>query len=266
MKVYISLFIALLFIFSLVSINRSFTQDVAIFYDANIPVLGINDGPGFAGLLVDELKKKNIMAEIVDSKGLADYMKANPTGIMLVSQGLFPGTIFANKGKDDLVYSWLRGGGIGGFAGDYPFYYWDNTANVAAGGGQQKIFGVTVTNSSTANVEPTELGKKYIPSLQKQWTSNRPVGLAVLQNSGFEFESYADDKANSDPVAYRTKDMKGWFINFHTSCCGVACPANGQMAKEYAELISNRFIDKSKLNVEPLDKLSVSWGQLKYWR
>jgi len=261
MKVYI--FLSFL---AFVLISFSFAQNVAIFYDANLPVLGINDGAGFANLLVDELKKKNITADIVDSKGLADYMKANPTGIMLVSQGIFPGTIFANKGKDDLVHSWLRGGGIGGFVGDYPFYYWDNTNNVAAGGGQQKIFGVTVTNGSTANVEPTELGKKYIPSLQKQWTTNRPAGLAVLQNNGFEFESYADDKTNADPIAYRTKDMKGWFINFHTSCCGVACPPNAQMAKEYAELISNRFLDKSKLNVEPSNKLSVSWGQLKHWR
>lgn len=250
--------------FCLLLVNGAFCQDVAIFYDANLPVLGINDGPGFANLLVDELKKKNITAEIFDSEGLADYMKANPTGIMLVCQGIFPGTIFANKGKDDLVYSWLRGGGIGGFVGDYPFYYWDNTNNVAADGGQQKIFGVTVTNGTVSNVEPTELGMKYIPSLQKEWTTNRPVGIAVLQNNGFEYESYADDKTNADPIAYRTKDMKGWFINFHTSCCGTACPTNPQMAKEYAELISNRFIDKEKLKaVEPLDKLSMTWGQLK---
>jgi hypothetical protein len=242
----------------------AFAQDVAIFFDAALPVVGLNDGPGFANLLVDNLKKKNIAAEIFDSNGVADYMKANPKGIMLVSQGIFPGTIFANKGKDDLIYTWLRGGGIGGFVGDYPFYYWDNTNNVAADGGQQKIFGVNVTNANVVNVIPTELGKKYMPSL-KEWTSNRPVGLAVLQNNGFVYESYADDKSNSDPVAYQTKDMKGWFINFHTSCCGTNCPANDQMAKEYAELISNRFIDKGKLSIEPLDKLSMTWGSIKTW-
>lgn len=238
----------------------AFAQDVAIFFDAALPVVGLNDGPGFANLLVDQLKKKNIIAEIFDSNGVADYMKANPKGIMLVSQGIFPGTIFANKGKDDLIYTWLRGGGIGGFVGDYPFYYWDNTNNVAGGGGQQKIFGVTVTNGNVVNVIPTELGKKYMPSI-KEWTSNRPVGLAAL-NNGFEFESYADNKADADPVAYRTKDMKGWFINFHTSCCGTNVPGNDQMAKEYAELISNRFITKAKA-VEPMDKLSMTWGQIK---
>ena len=257
--------IFILFIaFCLLLTGSAIAQDVAILFDANLPVVGINDGPGFANLLVDQLNKKNVKAEIVDSEGLADYMKANPTGIMLVCQGIFPGTIFANKGKDDLVYSWLRGGGIGGFVGDYPFYYWDNTNNVAAGGGQQKIFGVNVTNANTAQVEPTELGLKYIPSIQKQWTTNRPVGLAVLQNNGFEYESYADNKTDADPIAYQSKDMKGWFINFHTSCCGTNCPTNDQMAKEYAELISNRFMDKNNLKaVEPGGKLSVTWGELK---
>ena len=240
--------------------NNIMAQDVAIFYDANLPTLGINDGPGFANLLVKELKNKKITAEIVDSVGLADYMKANLKGIFLISQGIFPGTIFANQGKKDLVYSWLREGGIGGFVGDYPFYYWDNTNNVAAGGGQQKVFGVTVTNGTVTQVTPTALGKKYIPSLEK-WATNRPVGLAVLQNNNFEFESYADDGTNADPVAYRTKDMKGWFINFHTSCCGTAVPPNDRMAIEYAELISSRFIETKAVN--PAGKTSVVWGRLK---
>ena len=73
-------------------------QDVAIMYDAALPTLGINDGPGFAALLVDELGARNVTAEIVDSVGLADYMIANPEGIMLVSQGIMPGTIFQAEG------------------------------------------------------------------------------------------------------------------------------------------------------------------------
>ena len=255
-------FYTIVVIFCLLLANVALAQDVAIFYDGSLPALSINNAPGFAELLVQELKKNNIRAGIVDKDELVTYMKANPQGIMLVCQGIFPGTIFANKGKEDLIHSWLRGGGIGGFVGDYPFYYWDNTNNVAAGGGQQKVFGVTVTNGTVSNVKPTELGKKYMPSL-KDWTTNRPVGLAALENNGFEFESYADDGVNADPIAYRTKDMKGWFINFHTSCCGTACPPNEQMAKEYGELIANRFIDKGKLSVKPIDKLGVTWGQLK---
>jgi hypothetical protein len=58
--------------------------------------------------------------------------------------------------------------------------------------------------------------------------------------------------------------MLGWFINFHTSCCGFACPANDQMAKEYAELISNRFASERKIEaVDPAGKVSALWGRLK---
>ncbi len=249
------------FCFSLVS--SVFAQDVAIMYDPALPVLGIGDGAGFANLLVQELEDKGLEAAVVDSDGLLAYMNANPTGIMLVSQGIMPGTIFQSKGKDDPIYNWLREGGIGGFAGDYPFYYWDNTNNAPAGGGQVSVFGRQVTNGTVANVAPTELGLLYIPSLKDEWTSNRPVGLAALTGGNFEFESYADDGTNADPIAYRSEDMEGWFINFHTSCCGTAVPMNDQMAKEYAELISNRFAGDIDKAVDPSAKMTTLWGRLK---
>lgn len=257
-KLLVSLAVFCLFLASWVS-----AQDVAIMFDPALPVLAINDGPGFANLLVEELENAGLDAEIVDSDGLADYMEANPTGIMLVCQGIMPATIFENLGKDDLIYSWLREGGIGGFVGDYPFYYWEAVANVAAGGGQQKIFGVTVTNGNVSVVAPTELGAEFIPSLAEEWTTNRPAGLGVLEANGFEYESYADDGTNADPIAYRSEDMEGWFINFHTSCCGTNVPANAQMAVEYAELISNRFASELTKAVKPSGKMSTLWGKLK---
>ena len=79
-----------------------------------------------AEMMVEELEAKKLTAEIVDSDELAEYMEANPQGIYIITQGNTPGTIFKKEGKKDLVYTWLRGGGIGGFIGDYAFYYyWD---------------------------------------------------------------------------------------------------------------------------------------------
>lgn len=63
------------------------------------------------------------------------------------------------------------------------------------------MFGATVTNGTVTQVEPTDLGKKYIPSLNKKWSSNRPSGLSVLKQNDFEYESYADDGVNADPIA-----------------------------------------------------------------
>ena len=249
----------------------SFGQDVAVVYDAaleNGNVLGTAGlkGIDLADLIIEKLADKKINGEIVDGEGLVEYMNANPKGIYILTQGNTPDTIFQNKGEDDPVYSWLREGGIGGFIGDYPFYYYwnygSNSRVTAAGAGQQKIFGVTVTNANTASVKPTDLGEKYMPSL-KNWVSNRPAGISVLEQNNFEFESYADDGANADPVAYRTDDMEGWFINFHTSCCGTAIPAFEQIATSYAELVANRFPPVSQSAVDPSGKVSVVWGQLK---
>ncbi len=240
-------------------------QDVAVVYDAAIEnggALGVTNPVQLADLIVEELESKKLTAEIVDGDGLVDYMNANPKGIYIITQGNTPDTIFQNKGKDDLVYSWLREGGIGGFIGDYPFYYyWQKGGRItAAGAGQQNVFGVTVTNATVTQVSPTDLGKEYMPSLEK-WTSNRPAGLAVLKANDFEYESYADDGTNADPIAYRSDDMDGWFINFHTSCCGTVIPPNDQIATEYAELISNRFATAQA--VDSTGKLSVVWGKLK---
>jgi len=257
--------IVLTIAFCMLLVNLTFAQNVAIFYDATVQTLGVPNAQEFANLLVEELENKKITAEIVDSDGLAEWMKNNQKGAYLVTQGCTPGTIFKNQGKKDLVYTWLREGGIGGFTGDYAFYYyWDKGARITAGGGgQQSVFGATVTNGTVSQVKPTELGKKYIPSLKK-WQSNRAAGIAVMEANGFEYESYADDGNNADPVAYRTEDMKGWFINFHTSCCGTAVPPNDQMAKEYAELIKNRFIEEIRgKSVDSTGKLSVTWGRLK---
>lgn len=248
----------------------TYGQEVAVVYDAaleNGNVLGAGGlkGIDLADLIVEKLADKKIKGEIVDGEGLVTYMNANPKGIYVLTQGNTPDTIFQNRGGADPVYSWLREGGIGGFIGDYPFYYYWNYGTGArvevTGVGQQKIFGVTVTNSNSASVAPTNLGKKYMPSL-KNWVSNRPVGISVLEQNNFEFESYADDGANADPVAYRTDDMDGWFINFHTSCCNVAIPAFEQIATSYAELIANRFPPESA-SVDPYGKVSVVWGKLK---
>ncbi len=261
-------------IIALTFVSYSYGQDVAVVYDARMEnggglgiAGGVQGAKGLADLIVEKLQDEKLTAEIVDAEGLVEYMEANPKGIYVLIQGNTPDTIFQNKGKDDLVYSWLRDGGIGGFIGDFPFYYyWDFGANnrvTAEGGGQQKIFGVQVTQAQNpaAAVNPTDLGEKYMPSLEK-WTSNRAVSIPILEQNNFEFESYSDNGTHADPIAYRTNDMEGWFINFHTSCCGTAIPPNDQVATEYAELIANRFAPEAQ-SVDPTGKVSIVWGQLK---
>ena len=120
-------------IIALIFTSYSFAQDVAVVYDAKMENgggLGIAGGAagakGLADMIVEKLQDEKLTAEIVDADGLIEYMDANKNGIFVLTQGNTPDTIFQNKGKDDPIYSWLRDGGIGGFIGDYPlYYYWD---------------------------------------------------------------------------------------------------------------------------------------------
>ena len=134
-----------------------------------VAVLAVPNPSQLAEMIVEELEDRKLTAEIVDSDELAAYMKANPKGIYIITQGNTPGTIFKKEGKKDLVYTWLRDGGIGGFIGDYAFYYyWDKGARVtAAGAGQQSVFGATVTNGTVFASQPDGSWEGVYPFSEK---------------------------------------------------------------------------------------------------
>ena len=69
-------------------------QDVAVFYDAAVENgggLAVPNPKQLAEMMVEELEAKKLTAEIVDSDELAEYMKANPQGIYIITQGNTPG-------------------------------------------------------------------------------------------------------------------------------------------------------------------------------
>jgi len=86
----------------LICTSYTFGQDVAVFYDAAVENgggLAVPNPKQLAEMIVDELDKKKLTAEIVDSDELAEYMKANPQRIYIITQGNTPGTIFKKEGK-----------------------------------------------------------------------------------------------------------------------------------------------------------------------
>ena len=94
----------------LIFTGYTFGQDVAVFYDAAVENgggLAVPNPKQLAEMMVEELEAKKLTAEIVDSDELAAYMKANPQGIYIITQGNTPGTIFKKEGKKDLVYTYV---------------------------------------------------------------------------------------------------------------------------------------------------------------
>lgn len=236
-----------------------FAQEVAVYYDQAKGNAWIDPGQ-LVPAIEKAFKAKGIKYSITDAETLAAYMGANKEGIVVMTMGIAPAEIFKNQGEKDLVRQWLFDGGVMFWTGDWPFYYWDTPANCPAAQGEVSVFGASVTQSSGppgAAMEPTELGKKLIPSI-KASPSSRPVSLALLNSSRFEFESYSDNKSVADPIAFRAPKMNGWFVNFHT------WPENitlDQVAVEMAELILNRFqVTKA---VDNTGKLSTRWGGIK---
>ena len=65
----------------LICTSYALGQDVAVFYDAAVENgggLAVPNPDQLAEMMVEELEAKKLTAEIVDSDGLAEYMKANP--------------------------------------------------------------------------------------------------------------------------------------------------------------------------------------------
>ncbi len=234
-------------------------QEVAVYYDAAKGSAWI-DPAGYVRAIEPAFKEAGVAYKIVTAKELEAYMNANKEGIAIITMGIAPGEIFKNQGEKDLARTWLFDGGIMFWSGDWPFYYWDVPANCPAAAGEVSVFGVSVTQGAGppgASMEPTDLGKKLIPSM-KEHPSSRPVSLGILNSSKFEFESYADNKSQADPIAFRAPKMLGWFVNFYTWPEGVGLD---QISKQMAELLQNRFtITKA---VDRMGKLAVMWGSIK---
>jgi len=203
--------------------------------------------------------KKGVPYKIVKAPELEEYMKANKTGIVIMTTGIAPGEIFKNQGNKDLVHTWLFDGGIMFWTGDWPFYYWDAPANCPGSAGEVSVFGNVITVSvASVKLEPTDIGKKLIPSI-KAHTANRPISLTTLKNNNYEYESYAEDGVNADPISLRAPKMKGWFVNIHT------WPENetyDDIATQMAELLKNKFLT-AKIAVSPIGRLTSTWGNIK---
>jgi len=246
----------ILFVSIICAYGSVIAQDVAVYKDKEPAWI---DPAQMVAAIEPAFQAKGIDYKVVKAPELVTYMKANKTGIVIMTTGIAPSDIFKNQGDKDLVNTWLKDGGVMFWTGDWPFYYFDAPANCPAAAGEISVFGVTITaGPGSINMIPTEVGEKLMPSL-KEHTSQRPIMLGTLESNKFNYESYADDgKTYADPIALQTAKMTGWFVNFHT------WPENEDLktiAIQMGELIINRFL-LSKA-VDSSGKLPVTWGDIK---
>jgi hypothetical protein len=205
--------------------------------------------------------------EILGDKAIGDFAQANTDDgelDIIITFGYFPVSLYApgNGEADDSVGElFLEGGNMFINTADYIFY-------VTLGGGANADTGLkNMTDSNFdlwtdgVSTEPTEDGKEYTPSLI---ATSAPRCFRVSQieaNPEWELEvAFGDDGgANADPAVIHNTDYDGRVaIVFQVS--NDAMP-RGEVI---TEMLNNWLSEKVEAQaVEPVDKLSVTWGKVK---
>jgi hypothetical protein len=183
---------------------------------------------------------------------------------IIITFGYFPVSLYApgNAERDDSVGElFLEGGNMFINTADYIFY-------VTQGGGANGDSGLkNMTDSNfdmwgdDASTDATEDGEKYTPSLvDVTFVANRPFKMSQVEaDSDWELEAAfgtLGDKADPAIIHNLTYDGR----------VGIAFQAGGTLprAEVIIEMIDNFLVEKVKAQtVEPGDKLSCTWGEIK---
>ena len=191
--------------------------------------------------------------EVVDADELKDVvLNEDPSrSIVIFLQDVVPDTVWDGSSSSPIV-RWLRGGAKIVWTGDWEFYYIgrrDGTL-VHKEGIEHKPFGRPVTVAVKANISASQIGSRYIPSLEADgFQTLRPFSEKLLR--GFEYEVYGYAYVNGNKVIDpgMVKVGNGYFVKigavgvyYDRWCCkncSFLCEMN--RAVYITEFVLNRF-------------------------
>jgi hypothetical protein len=127
------------------------------------------------------------------------------------------------------------------------------------------IPGTTMWPDGHQAMKMTAAGKKFLPSL-KDYSTDRPLHVGELKGSDWEPEEVFADEGGTgkalfaDPIVIINKKTQGrLYIAIQN-----AQPFDPQRAPSVIEFIQNWLgKEKQAFSVEPLNKLTTTWGQIK---
>jgi len=150
---------------------------------------------------------------------------------VVVDIGQFPSHVLY-EGQDDgsPIEGWLNAGGILVYSGDWPFFWYAGSdgrihGEGAMDRGDDDIFGADLVRDGFVDmtVEPTEAGKKWLPSLRAGGTL-RPFDADAVARACPWYEFYSLGKRTeadgtvhtaSDALCFRLPKGEGFFAAFH---------------------------------------------------
>ena len=217
--------------------------------------------------------------EVGDDSPLGEWCKTH-TGngqqdVILLACGTVPSSLypFPNAKPDGSnVENFIEAGNIVINVADWIFYmsYEGGVRSAENGpGGAANVFdipGLDYNERGTGNQTPTDLGKKYIPSL-KPFRSIRPWHVEQFANSNWDLVIFAqEDDNNADPVVAVSKESGEDGTGMIAAMWQAAIPNWGGTDPRgigVAEFIENWLSENATLDVHADGKLSTTWGHLK---
>lgn len=201
-----------------------------------------------------------------DQDALADWVTAHTgDGVhdLLILCGQFPNTIYEpgnTQADDSIAELFLDDGNAIVNTGDYMFYVVDGAGTNGAGGLQtmMDIDAITMWDDDTAVVVTAE-GGEYTPTLE-DFQTDRPFHLDELEGDWFAELVLAQNEegTRADPAIVANSATGGRLGIFYQTATQDDDP-RGEVMSEW---INNWFLQNTTA-VEPADKLTTTWGDIK---
>ena len=216
-----------------------------------------------------------------DINGLASWVEAHTAGggNTLILTGITPSTIYPignSKPDGSLLEEFIDAGNTVFNTGEYTFYTSEGPAETNGQNALPNIIDVPEAHvwmnrgpdawaAAPVEMTPTPEGKDLIPSLKKYNTSY-PFHLDDYEKSPWELEIALAENDDKDPrvepaVLFNTETGGRLGIFVQTYVGDVPHPGVSWGAI-MGEFIVNYFVPEV-LAVEPIDKLTTTWGKLK---
>lgn len=181
-------------------------------------------------VLRDALRRSGFDADVVDAKRWLEICKTRSRCVVVnICQYPFA-PLYGGEDEGSAIEQWLDAGGMLVYSGDWPFFWYlrpgEGLRGAGAGGeGDDDIFDANLVEDGFVGikVEPTDLGRKWLPSL-RGGTTQRPFDAEAVKRHCPWHEFYSLGKRRkpdgkwltaADALCFRMPAGKGYFAAFH---------------------------------------------------
>lgn len=216
---------------------------IGIFYDDRYSEPWNFNSQQLTYYLNQTLQNYNLTVQVFNATALRNFMEAIQLGIVIISMGVAPQTIW-NGSENSFVESWLDNGGIIIWTGCEEFYWIgnDNGENIPIGHvGSSYVLDMNyIKTLSNQIVTPTPLGEDLFLNFSSH-TTDVFSSISALIAANVHFEVYAKNGDYADPILFQPRDGSGYFIRIHADWNDQISLLN--LSSWIASFVYNRFFN-----------------------